>query len=284
MRRAIALLAVLGLVVAGAGCGGDDDDAGGTTTSRESTTSTAAATTSTSLPAADETTLVYFTWNELIGTAGRPLDSDERERGALAALLEGPDGFETDIGMGTAIPDGTELLGLTIDRGRATVDLSGKFQSGGGSLSMQLRTAQVVFTLTQFDTVETITVHIDGTEVEGIGGEGIPAADLTRADFENVIPAILVEAPVPGETVTSPLAVSGISNTFEANVRYAVNDPEGLILDEGFTTGGTGRWAPFAFTSEFSTDRTGLGSVVVWEDSPDTGDQANVYEVPVRMG
>ena len=40
---------------------------------------------------------------------------------------------------------------------------------------------------------------------DGIGGEGVPAEDLTRADFEDVTPLILVESPVPGEAVTSPV-------------------------------------------------------------------------------
>jgi hypothetical protein len=188
--------------------------------------------------------------------------------------------------MTTQIPDGTELLGLTITDREATVDLSGEFQAGGGSLSMQLRTAQVVFTVTQFEAVDTVTIHLDGNEVEGIGGEGIPANNLTRQDLENVTPFILVESPVPGTSVTSPLSVSGISNTFEANVRYSITDPEGLILEEGFTTAtaGTGTWGDFSFTVDFATDRTGLGAVIAWQDDMNTGEPRDVYEVPVRMG
>ena len=52
------------------------------------------------------------------------------------------------IGMVNGIPDGTEVLGVDISDGVATVDLSEEFASGGGSLSMQLRVAQVVFTST----------------------------------------------------------------------------------------------------------------------------------------
>jgi hypothetical protein len=165
------------------------------------------------------------------------------------------------------------------------VDLNQAFESGGGSLSMQLRTAQVVFTLTQFDTIETVTIFLDGRPVDAIGGEGIPASDLTRRDFENVTPRILIESPVPGASVSSPLSVSGIANTFERNVRYAVTDPDGLIIAEGFTTGvgETGTWGAFGFTAEFTTTRAGLGAVIVWQDDAATGAQSDVYEVPVRM-
>ena len=204
----------------------------------------------------------------------------------MEALLDGPDDLETDIGMTTAIPAGTELFDIDIADGAATVDLSGTFATGGGSLSMQLRVAQVVFTLTQFDTVDTVTVLLDGREAtEGIGGEGVPATGVDRAEFENVTPAVLVESPVPGEEVTSPITITGIANTFEANVLYTVTDPEGLILDEGFTTAtaGNGEWGDFSVTAEFATERSGLGAVIAAQEDAESGGQRDAYEVPVRM-
>jgi hypothetical protein len=282
MRRALIVLTALATaLLTVAACGGDDDDSAGTTTEAPATSSP-----TTTEPSEQAPVRVYFAWNEKVGTAGRTVDATEIEQASVEALLEGPDAIETDIGMTTQIPEGTELLGVTVTDGEATVDLSNEFQSGGGSLSMQLRTAQVVFTLTQFDTVDLVTIRLDGTAVDGIGGEGIPADDLTRKDFENVTPFILVESPVPGANVTSPLSVSGISNTFEANVRYSITDPEGLILQDGFTTAtaGNGTWGDFSFDVEFTTDRTGLGAVIVFQEDASTGQPRDVYEVPVRMG
>ena len=194
-------------------------------------------TTTTSVPAGDAVAVnVYFVRNELVATAGRAATAPAVARGALTELLAGPDDFETGIGMTTEIPEGTELLGVDITDGAATVDLSGEFQSGGGSLSMQLRVAEVVFTLTQFPTVETVSFELDGEAVEFIGGEGIDATDVTRAEMSNVTPFILVESPVPGETVEDTFEVTGISNTFEANVQYRLVGGDGTVLDEGFTT------------------------------------------------
>ena len=55
---------------------------------------------------------------------------------AVNALLAGPSAAERAAAVGTSIPDGTDLLGLSIDGGVATVNLSRTFESGGGSLSM----------------------------------------------------------------------------------------------------------------------------------------------------
>ena len=69
-------------------------------------------------------------------------------------LLAGPNPLEARAGVTTVIPAGTRLLGLTISKGVATVDLSSEFESGGGSASMFARLAQVACTLDQFPTLD----------------------------------------------------------------------------------------------------------------------------------
>jgi Sporulation and spore germination len=57
------------------------------------------------------------------------------------------------------------LLGLVISNGLARVDLSSDYQNGASSRSLQLRLAQVVFTLTQFPTVRAVSFSVDGSPV-----------------------------------------------------------------------------------------------------------------------
>jgi hypothetical protein len=297
-RRIVVLLS--GLAIVAAACGGGDDGSRESGRGRSTTsTSAPATTTSTTMPPSTSSTAaptsttsarqvavqVYFARDEKVATAGRWVVAPAVARGALEALLDGPDSFERGLGMQSAIPNGTTLRGVDISGGMATVDFTKRFESGGGSLSMTLRVAQVVFTVTQFPTVERVTIHIDGEAVPALGGEGVPARNLTRADVQRVTPLVLVESPVPGATVTSPVTVSGTSNTFEATVNYTVTDPEGLILVEGHTTAtaGTGTWGTFRFTAPFTTTRSGLGAVLVYEISPRDGSHQHVYEVPVRM-
>ncbi len=90
----------------------------------------------------------------------------------MEALLAGPNALETDIGWGTSIPADTELLDINIRDGIAIVDLSAEFEQGSGTLAEVMRVAQVVFTLTQFDSVSAVSFRIEG--------EDSPSAGLTR--------------------------------------------------------------------------------------------------------
>src|SRR5439155_26106165 len=92
---------------------------------------------------------------------------------AIDALLARPSATERAHGIGTLVPADTSRLGLDISGGTATVDLSSEYQSGGGSLSMTMRLAQVVYTLTQFPTVQRVALHLDGEPVTVFSGEGI---------------------------------------------------------------------------------------------------------------
>jgi hypothetical protein len=124
---------------------------------------------------------------------------------AMRALLAGPTPAELESGLGTAIPAGTRLLGIAIKKGVATVDLTSDYQSGGGSLSMQARLGQVVYTLTQFPTVRRVRFHLDGEPVNVFSGEGIVLDHpVGRKDYEDLLPVIVVESPVEGARVTSP--------------------------------------------------------------------------------
>ena len=275
MRHMICVLAVAGLL-AGGGCG----SAGRNTEKPSKAATTSMVETTRSGAGADVPVRVYFVRADKVATAGRNVARNRRFEQAMQALLAGPDDFERGIGMTTEIPAGTNLLGLDVVDTAATVNLSHGFQSDGAgpasSLAMRQRIAEVVFTLTQFEHVERVTITAEGRPIAG-------AADLTRSDLEAVTPQILVESPVPGQSVVSPLRVSGIAHVFEGTVSYSVKDSAGLVLRDGFTTASTGS-GDFSFTATYGTQRTGLGSVIVWQTSMEDGSHLNVYEVPVILG
>lgn len=207
---------------------------------------------------------------------------------ALEFLLAGPTPGEAEAipAMSSAIPEGTVLNGVTVAGGVATVDLSAEFGSGGGSLSMMGRLAQVVFTLTAFDDVDGVRFLVDGTPTTVFGGEGIIVNDpSTRADWDGLLPAVMIEEPYYWGTGTNPLVVRGTANVFEATVSLALVDGDGLIIWEGFTTAtcGTGCRGDWEAVIPYEVGEAQLGAIIAWEASAQDGRQTNVREHPVWL-
>jgi spore germination protein GerM len=259
----------------------------GTGTTSTSTTARPGQTTTTGAGSDTIAVKVYFTRDEKIATAGRVIPRTQSVgAAAMRSLLEGPAEAESAAGMVTAIPEGTTFLGLDIQNGVATVDLSREYASGGGSLSMMMRLAQVVFTLTQFPTVQGVNFMLDGEPIDVLGGEGIILDHpMTRADFEDLSPAILVESPILGATVSSPVRITGTANTFEATFMINIVDNDGLIIADEFATAtsGTGTRGTFDVTVQYPSGHAGNGALIVFESSAKDGSPINVVEIPIVL-
>jgi germination protein M len=309
----IALLVLATLVSVACGVAGQVGD-GGTVSTTESPATTESpggptttatdgtGTTDTTVPSGPTTTTVttdgapggdtmtvrvYFTRDEKICAATRVVPKSQSVGAAAArALLEGPTAAEKQGDMVSTIPQGTTFLGLDIKNGIATVDLSKEYGSGGGTLSMLMRLAQVVFTLTQFPTVEGVEFKLDGKAIDVLGGEGIIIDHpMNRADYEDLSPAILVESPTLGETVASPMRITGTANVFEAVFRINVVNWDGLIIADKVVaaSSGTGTRGTFDVTIPFTVDKSGLGGLIVFAESPKDGSHIDVIEIPLQL-
>ncbi len=109
---------------------------------------------------------------------------------------------------------------------------------------------------------------------------------FTRADFEDLTPAILVESPLAFQEVGNPVQASGTANTFEATFEYELTDTDGKIVDESFVTAtsGTGTRGTFEFTTKpYEIAFDGVGALIVFERSAKDGSRINLVEIPVRM-
>jgi spore germination protein GerM len=117
---------------------------------------------------------VYFTRGERVEAVTRVVARVPRIGGAaIEQLLAGPTAGESAAGYSTQIPDGTRLRGLTINDGIAVVDLSREFESGGGTLGLTLRLAQVACTLDAFPTVDGVRFALDGEVIDVFSGDGL---------------------------------------------------------------------------------------------------------------
>lgn len=211
-------------------------------------------------------------------------------------LLDGPTQAEVDgaPSITTAIPAGTELLGLSVSGGVATVDLSAEFASGGGSLSMLSRVAQVVFTLTQFPTVDEVAFEIEGVPTSVLGGEGLMLDSYgDREGFlgTGLLPPVFVDSPAWGGDSANPMRLVGRTAVAAGEFVLAIVDADGLILAEKTViASGTEFWAPggplwvsFDVTVAYAVDETQVGALIVWSESPVDGSQMNIREYPVTL-
>lgn len=110
-------------------------------------------------------------------------------RTAIESLLDGPTEQERVRGYESEIPRGTRLRNLRVSRGIAYVDLNDAFESGGGSLSVRARIAQLLYTATQFPEIaDRVRILIEGEAKEAITGEGLVVSEpLSRRDFPTTL-------------------------------------------------------------------------------------------------
>jgi germination protein M len=209
-------------------------------------------------------------------------------RAALNALFEGPTAEEAAASppLTTNVPEGTILLGLDIADGLATVDLSREFESGGGSASMFGRLVQVVYTLTQFPTVDRVAFQLDGEPVTVFSGEGIVLdGPSDRDDYEAFLPSVFVERPTWGATLGNPVRVSGIANVFEAVFFVEVRDADGdtLAKERVMATCGTGCWGTFDVSIPYDVSSRQAGSLATYNLSAQDGSIEDLRSYPVTL-
>lgn len=237
---ALAALAVAASLGA-AGCFGSDNAA----TTTEPTTTAATTGAGTTTAPATRTVRVYLVRDGKLTVEGREVpDTPAVGAAALKALL------------------GDRVFDLAIANGVATV-------TGLGTVSRE-STAEIVATLTQFPTVQSV-------ELEG--------ERLTRADIEELTPQILLESPLPGARVASPVRLTGTANTFEATVQIQVLDAEGNTLSSSFTTAtsGNGTRGTFDTTIGFDTTEEQEGTLFLFEQSAEDGSPLHEVRVPVTL-
>lgn len=208
-------------------------------------------------------------------------------RASLEQLFAGPTADEraSTPAISTNIPNGVEVLGLTIREGIAIVDLSAEFDGRDETPVVAQRMAQVVFTLTSIPHVAEVMFRQEGKELAAMTSAGeMVSRPVSKADYLDFAAALTVETPVYGGTVQSPIQVTGFGAAFEAVFQYALTDRNGLIIAEGnaMTLNGTG-WGGFDFSIPYSVSETQIGALIVWVNSAEDGSRIDIREYPIVL-
>ena len=223
------LLALTLLLPALAGCGSSSQEA--------QTTSTVAAPPTTTAPAPRVTTITVF---HVRNGVLRPSPLRVTGTGVAAAALG-------ELGLRPTVKIGDGIARLEAPE-----------------LTEEQR-AEVVYTLTQFSTVHSVSIN---------GGE-----PRTRADYQMYAPPIVVDTPDPGASVGPTFTVAGSASVFEATlVVQVVRD--GKVLDKQNVTATAG--APDRGTFGATLHAT-AGPATVQAFSPSAVDGSPQHEVDLSV-
>ncbi|NLY10635.1 MAG: GerMN domain-containing protein [Firmicutes bacterium] len=127
--------------------------------------------------------LIYLVESTPIDFLLRPVIREVQEvaspQVALDELLAGPKPAE---GLISPIPPGTRVLGLQVKDGLATVDFSEEIHNNfnGGAAMESLLLDSIVYTLTEFDTIDQVQILVEGKVIESIGGHVLSNRPLRR--------------------------------------------------------------------------------------------------------
>lgn len=168
----------------------------------------------------------------------RDATSPQGVRGAIETLLIGPSPTER-LGVpaiSSDIPPATGLLDVDVVNGLATIDLTAAFF---GEPTPSPRLAQVIYTATRFDDVESVAFRVDGEPFTGLPG----GAD--RSAFRDLQSALFIESPAYGGPAAQPARLSGEARLVTDEFSVTVTDAAGLTVASFEVASSGSGWVPF---------------------------------------
>ena len=131
-------------------------------------------------PASKVTRRIYFVFIGEDGVLSRKMVTREVEKNnsplvtSINLLLEGPQGTEVSKGCKSLIPNGTKLKSASVRDGVAYLNFNEDFEFNPLGVDGYLgQLMQVVFTATEFSTVNCVQFLIEGEKKEYLGSEGV---------------------------------------------------------------------------------------------------------------
>lgn len=90
----------------------------------------------------------------------------------LENLIKGPTQNEKNRGYITAVPQGLKIRSIAINGKTAEIDFNSSIEEGAAGDILLKRVQQIVYTSTQFDSVNSIIIKINGQKRKSMGSDG----------------------------------------------------------------------------------------------------------------
>jgi len=104
----------------------------------------------------------------------------------MRSLMLGPDRSDLNKGLLNLIPQKSELLSVSISGGTAFLDFSENFRYNSlGFEGYKAQLMQIVYTATEFSTVNKVQILIEGEKYDYLGAEGVYIGEPIDRDYFN---------------------------------------------------------------------------------------------------
>jgi|GEM_PF-3191479 len=91
----------------------------------------------------------------------------------LQLLLKGPTQMEADRGISSVFPANVKIRSVRVSNGIAYIDFNSDIETGVGIPMLQARLYQIIYTATQFSTVDKVRILINGRAKDTFSSEGL---------------------------------------------------------------------------------------------------------------
>ena len=106
-------------------------------------------------------------------TVKRRVGSSALLKNSLQELIKGPAAGEEKQGMMTAVPAGLQIRNVTVKNRSAVIDVSDAIEKNSTGEILLYRIDQLVYTATQFDNIDTVTLLVNGRRRRSLGSDGL---------------------------------------------------------------------------------------------------------------
>jgi spore germination protein GerM len=129
-------------------------------------------------PSTEEIRLYFIRFNEktekmYLFTVVRKVDKRSILENTMRELIKGPSASEKKKGLLSAVPPDLRLNGVRVKHNTAELDFNGAIERGAGGSVLLNRVDQIVYTATQFPSVKSVVIKINGRKRLTLGSDGL---------------------------------------------------------------------------------------------------------------
>ncbi|TVR34699.1 MAG: hypothetical protein EA388_08580 [Nitriliruptor sp.] len=180
-----------------------------------------------------------------------------------------------DPELTSLVPDGVEVLDVSLDDGLLTVDVSGELAEQGGASAQEVAfTNQFAHTATAFDTVDAVVLWIDGEPIDGLWGH-VDFSQPIEPDPFALSPITITSPPMGPDGASAEVGevvLGGEATVFEATFLIRVLAPDGAVVEDTFVTATAGGPERGTWEHTVTLSDPGTYTVEVAEDDPSDGE------------